>query len=558
MKLPWKRRSKIVYETILKEFDREFYLKKYPDVARAKVNPVRHYIHSGVQEGRDPSPDFSTRFYLESYPEVAASGVNPFYHYLTTGRAEGRIATAFQADSPQMQIVARTMGLAPVDAAAALKQRQDDVRQRLSEGVLGDMVAHAAGLDPLIHHPPHEWLEPEVPPFRPSTVFIVEAMQRLQEMAQMKRASTVVVMPHCRISGAARVAGELAFALAAKHGPEQVVVVRTDLSALDYPEWFPAGCRHVDFASVVGHLNDQECQTVLFHFLRSLGPDHVFNVNSRLFWEMSTAYGAILSATVPTYCYLFCSEQNDRGQETGYPISYFYRCFADLTGFITDSSYLAETLRERFHLRGDDADKIVTLATPIRDVLDIVPRPDDVADRRPRIFWAGRFDQQKRVDIVLALARRMPELDFFVWGKAVIGSPFDLKNEDLPANFLQQGLYEKFSDLPLERCDLWLYTAQWDGVPTILLDVAAAGVPLVASLIGGTGDVLLEDLCHRIADIDDVDAFEAAVRAVLADPATARDNACRMREDILAQRPISRYRTDLETFLKSRERHDRH
>jgi len=77
-------------ETVLAEFDTRFYLRANPDVARAGVDPVEHFLTSGWREGRDPNRDFSVKQYLEAYPDVAEAGVNPFVHYLRAGRAEGR------------------------------------------------------------------------------------------------------------------------------------------------------------------------------------------------------------------------------------------------------------------------------------------------------------------------------------------------------------------------------------------------------------------------------------------------------------------------------------
>lgn len=71
-------------------FDIGWYLEQYPDVAKAGIDPVLHYVRCGAKEGRDPAPWFSTRTYLEAYPDVAASGVNPFYHYIRYGCSEGR------------------------------------------------------------------------------------------------------------------------------------------------------------------------------------------------------------------------------------------------------------------------------------------------------------------------------------------------------------------------------------------------------------------------------------------------------------------------------------
>jgi hypothetical protein len=44
--------------------DRDWYLKKYPDVVAAAVDPVEHYLRWRWQAGADPRPDFSTRGYL--------------------------------------------------------------------------------------------------------------------------------------------------------------------------------------------------------------------------------------------------------------------------------------------------------------------------------------------------------------------------------------------------------------------------------------------------------------------------------------------------------------
>ncbi|MFC3124175.1 hypothetical protein ACFOD4_03810 [Pseudoroseomonas globiformis] len=68
----------------------DWYLRTYPDVAQAGIDPLDHYVTHGAAEGRDPGPLFNTRWYLETYPDVAGAGVNPLEHYMTYGAAEGR------------------------------------------------------------------------------------------------------------------------------------------------------------------------------------------------------------------------------------------------------------------------------------------------------------------------------------------------------------------------------------------------------------------------------------------------------------------------------------
>jgi hypothetical protein len=71
-------------------FDGRWYLAEYSDVARAGMDPAKHYLEYGAKEGRNPSPSFITEFYLKAYPDVADSGMNPLIHFIKYGRAEGR------------------------------------------------------------------------------------------------------------------------------------------------------------------------------------------------------------------------------------------------------------------------------------------------------------------------------------------------------------------------------------------------------------------------------------------------------------------------------------
>lgn len=70
--------------------DRLWYWKTYPDVARAAVDPVAHYLELGWREGRDPRVDFSTKAYLKANKDVRRARRNPLVHYLREGRAAGR------------------------------------------------------------------------------------------------------------------------------------------------------------------------------------------------------------------------------------------------------------------------------------------------------------------------------------------------------------------------------------------------------------------------------------------------------------------------------------
>ncbi len=69
-------------------FDPYYYLKRYPDVRQADVDPLEHFVLHGWKEGRNPNDWFNTREYLEKNPDVAQAGINPFMHWIRWGRFE--------------------------------------------------------------------------------------------------------------------------------------------------------------------------------------------------------------------------------------------------------------------------------------------------------------------------------------------------------------------------------------------------------------------------------------------------------------------------------------
>ncbi len=83
-------------------FNTQFYLAQNPDVAAAGVDPLAHYMRFGWREGRDPSDLFDTSYYLDRNPDVAAAGVNPYEHFLRFGRLEGRLPEAPVAAAIEM------------------------------------------------------------------------------------------------------------------------------------------------------------------------------------------------------------------------------------------------------------------------------------------------------------------------------------------------------------------------------------------------------------------------------------------------------------------------
>jgi glycosyltransferase involved in cell wall biosynthesis len=70
------------------EFDAQYYLQTYQDVATAGVDPFEHFIFHGYKEGRNPSADFDTKFYIQRYFK-GKTDQNPLLHYLEHRHEDG-------------------------------------------------------------------------------------------------------------------------------------------------------------------------------------------------------------------------------------------------------------------------------------------------------------------------------------------------------------------------------------------------------------------------------------------------------------------------------------
>lgn len=101
---------------VLAEFDGDFYLSRYPDVAAAGLAAWDHFCAAGWREGRDPADWFSTTDYLAANPDVAGAGLEPFSHYILSGRYEGRHLAPEPVTDEDLAIAKRDLLQPVIDA----------------------------------------------------------------------------------------------------------------------------------------------------------------------------------------------------------------------------------------------------------------------------------------------------------------------------------------------------------------------------------------------------------------------------------------------------------
>jgi hypothetical protein len=160
-------------------FDRDWYLARNPDVLRAGIDPLAHYLRYGEAEGRYPSPWFNPAWYRAAYDIPQGQCVlEHFLLWRATGRFLPCAALYLVPHSPPWSEDIAT-GTDPFDhylTATIVPEREllPDLRLIQSSGLI-DTVYHRINpmdqyegeLDPPLHYCRFGWTRG----LRPSTAF---------------------------------------------------------------------------------------------------------------------------------------------------------------------------------------------------------------------------------------------------------------------------------------------------------------------------------------------------------------------------------------------------
>lgn len=510
--------------------------------------PFSDWLTRGYAAGISPHPAFVADEYRKLNPDVPEDDV--LDHWIGHGLSENRqfMANVHIARRPDSRVGnGRSLTRIFAEDVAGRAGAELAGMRAFRNGPLEDMVAAARAIEPAVGAVPDR-IASYVAPWHDDAFFIYRACLDRIGPASF---TDLVMMPFCKMGGADFVAGTLARALSARGG--RVLVLRTEQPDWERPDWFPADAVSADLSDLLKPLQPALRAQILYTIIHRLDVQRLFNVNSRAAYEMLTRHGARLSPFTALYVYYFCADRTPAGLEVGYAIDHFATLQNHLDAALIDNADFARVLVERHMLPPQMAARVVPIYSPAMDQPCASPvveaQIESRAGRgRPRFIWAGRLDRQKRFDLVQQVARAMPDCDFLCWGKAVLDAPPTL--DALPANLQLMGTYGSMRELPLADSDGWLYTSGWDGLPTILIEIAAAGVPVVASAVGGVPELIDEGTGWPVPGDAEADAYVAALRDMLARPEECRRRATALYRRAQERHSLARYRASLDAILE--------
>jgi len=132
----------------------------------------------------------------------------------------------------------------------------------------------------------------------------------------------------------------------------------------------------------------------------------------------------------------------------------------------------------------------------------------------------GRLEPVKRVDLFLevarCLSRNLPSACFVIVGagreEAALRSSLRGSELEKQVHFLGQRV--DVHDV-MRALDLLLITSDHEGLPTVLLEAMALGIPVVARNVGGIGEVICDNVSGRLVNTADAGVIAQAAVPLL-------------------------------------------
>jgi glycosyltransferase involved in cell wall biosynthesis len=196
----------------------------------------------------------------------------------------------------------------------------------------------------------------------------------------------------------------------------------------------------------------------------------------------------------------------------------------DVTGWITVSEVVkAHWLREQ----GIDPARIAVVANGV-DLARFAPDPAargrvrrqlGLADDVPLLLAVGRLDESKGFQIAIAALRdlraRGLEAQLLIAGEGVYRPQLEQLAAESGVRLLGYLPHERLTEL-LAAADLFvLPTLHYEGMPMTIVEALAAGLPVVASNIGGVPNTVDDGKTGLLVPVGDVQALASATAGLL-------------------------------------------
>lgn len=156
---------------------------------------------------------------------------------------------------------------------------------------------------------------------------------------------------------------------------------------------------------------------------------------------------------------------------------------------------------------------------PLQEHTAQVDKPDDTVT----MIMVARFDDQKDQESVIRAVTDLPDLPDLTWRLHFVGDgPNRTALEDMVGR-QSRGKHIFFhgacDDVPerLAQADIFILMSNWEGLPLSILEAMRAGLPVIASNVGGVSETIDDGETGILVSRGDVDQLRIAISTLIGD-----------------------------------------
>ena len=179
-------------------------------------------------------------------------------------------------------------------------------------------------------------------------------------------------------------------------------------------------------------------------------------------------------------------------------------------------------------------------AVVIRNAVDGDVPQASLDGEPPRIVSVGRLKEPKDFGALFAALARVAS----PYRAVVIGDGPDRSSLEPAARAAGVELLGGRDDIPqqLADSDVFVLASRSEGMPVSVLEAMAAGLPVVASAVGGIPELAVDGETALLVEPGDVEALAGAIERLLADPELRRRLGAAGRQRVLDQYGLAEFR----------------